>query len=51
MTLEPIANPVWVALGVGELPGPWALAGGGVVLAAVTLRALAAARGNSSRTA
>ncbi len=45
MTLEPILNPVWVALGVGELPGPWALAGGGVVLAAFTLRALAAARG------
>lgn len=38
MTLEPILNPVWVALGVGELPGPWATIGGLVVLGAVTLR-------------
>jgi len=38
MTLEPILNPVWVALGVGELPGLWACLGGGVVLLAVTLR-------------
>ncbi|MCK9239938.1 DMT family transporter [Desulfocurvus sp.] len=45
MTLEPVLNPLWVALGVGELPGPWALAGGAVVLGAVTLRAVAGARG------
>jgi drug/metabolite transporter (DMT)-like permease len=38
MTLEPILNPVWVAFGLGELPGLWACVGGGVVLAAVTLR-------------
>jgi drug/metabolite transporter (DMT)-like permease len=38
MTLEPILNPVWVALGVGELPGFWATVGGLVVLFAVTLR-------------
>lgn len=38
MTLEPILNPVWVALGVGELPGLWACAGGLVVVCAVTLR-------------
>lgn len=40
MTLEPIFNPVWVALGYGEVPGPWALAGGVVVIGAVTLRAI-----------
>ena len=40
MTLEPILNPVWVALGVGELPGPWSLLGGAVVLTAVTLRSV-----------
>jgi len=39
MTLEPILNPVWVALGVGELPGLWAGLGGLVVVAAVSLRA------------
>ncbi len=40
MTLEPIFNPLFVALGYGELPGPWAVAGGIVVIAAATLRAV-----------
>lgn len=43
MTLEPILNPVWVALGYGELPGPWSLVGGAVVLCAVTLRGISGA--------
>lgn len=47
MTLEPILNPVWVALGYGELPGPWSLLGGAVVLVAVTLRGIAGARGDT----
>jgi len=38
--IEPILNPIWVALAVGELPGPWALVGGAIVIAAVTARAL-----------
>ncbi len=38
--IEPILNPVWVLLAVGEVPGSWALAGGAVVLAAVTFRSL-----------
>ncbi len=41
---EPILNPVWVFLARGEQPGPWALAGGGIVLGAVTWRALVALR-------
>ncbi len=36
--LEPVFNPVWVLLGTGERPGPWAIAGGAVVMAAVILR-------------
>ncbi|MCC6167434.1 MAG: EamA family transporter [Caldilineaceae bacterium] len=48
-TLEPILNPLWVFWVIGETPGPWALAGGAVVLGAVTLRALAVARGGRSR--
>ena len=36
--LEPVLNPVWVLLGTGERPGPWALLGGGVVIASVVLR-------------
>ena len=34
--LEPILNPIWVYLVVGEAPGLWALAGGAVVLTSVT---------------
>ncbi len=48
MTLEPILNPVWVALGLGELPGLWACLGGGVVLVAVTLRGVLLARGGTA---
>ncbi len=41
-TLEPILNPIWVFLVVGERPGPAALAGGLIVIGAVTVRALIA---------
>jgi drug/metabolite transporter (DMT)-like permease len=36
--LEPLFNPVWVFLVLGEVPGPRALVGGAVILVAVTLR-------------
>ncbi len=42
--VEPIMNPVWVLLFVGERPGPLALVGGAIVLGAVTLRAIASIR-------
>lgn len=38
--LEPLLNPIWVLLAVGEKPSPLALVGGAVVLGAVTLRAM-----------
>lgn len=38
--LEPVLNPVWVFLAIGEVPGSYALAGGAVVLTAVTVRYL-----------
>ncbi|MFN8492416.1 MAG: DMT family transporter [Caldilineaceae bacterium] len=41
-TLEPILNPIWVFLVVGEAPSAWALVGGAVVIGAVTVRALVA---------
>jgi len=41
---EPILNPIWVLLAVGERPTPLAMAGGAIVLGAVTLRALAGLR-------
>src|SRR5205823_123069 len=39
--LEPVLNPVWVLIGTGERPGPWAIAGGAVVVASVVIRTLA----------
>jgi drug/metabolite transporter (DMT)-like permease len=41
--LEPILNPIWVLLGTGERPGPWAIAGAVIVVAAVVTRTLAPA--------
>ncbi len=38
--LEPILNPVWVLLALGEKPGFWPCIGGGLVLAAVLFRLL-----------
>ncbi len=38
--LEPIANPIWVFLFVGERPSPLSLAGGAVVLSAIAWRTL-----------
>jgi drug/metabolite transporter (DMT)-like permease len=39
VTLEPILNPLWVFLVIGEMPGPMALLGGALVIGAVTARA------------
>lgn len=33
--LEPVLNPLWVMLALGERPGPWAIVGGLLVLGAV----------------
>jgi len=46
-TLEPVFNPVWVFLVIGETPTPLALLGCGVVLLAVTFRAVIASRERS----
>jgi drug/metabolite transporter (DMT)-like permease len=42
--LEPVLNPVWVFLLIGERPGPWAIVGGFIVLLSVTARCLLALR-------
>lgn len=36
--IEPVLNPLWVFLFIGEVPGPWAVIGGIVVLGSVTGR-------------
>jgi drug/metabolite transporter (DMT)-like permease len=39
-TLEPVLNPIWVFIGIGETPGVWTVAGGAVVLGAVLIWSL-----------
>jgi len=36
--IEPVLNPIWVFLAIGETPGRYALIGGSIILASVTLR-------------
>ncbi len=40
LTIEPVLNPVFVFLFIGEVPGRMALVGGGIVLCAVTARSI-----------
>ena len=44
LLIEPVLNPVWAWVFQGERPGAWALAGGGVILGATTVRSLLDAR-------
>ena len=39
-TLDPLLNPIWVWLVIGETPGKWALIGGVIVIVAVTYRSI-----------
>lgn len=50
-TLEPILNPIWVFLVIGEQPTVLTLAGGLIVLTAVTWRSVVATVENNSRLA
>jgi drug/metabolite transporter (DMT)-like permease len=49
--LEPLFNPVWAYLGVGERPSGWAILGGVIVLVSVAGRTLAGARERLGSTA
>ncbi|WP_322796766.1 DMT family transporter [Tepidiforma sp.] len=42
--LEPVLNPVWVLLFLGERPGRWAVLGGAVIIGAVAVRTVLAER-------
>ena len=44
--IEPILNPVWVFLVLGETPSKWALVGGSIIIAAMILRYLLPALNN-----
>jgi drug/metabolite transporter (DMT)-like permease len=43
--IEPVLNPVWVFLVLGEKPSKWALLGGTIIVAAVIVHMLLDARG------
>jgi drug/metabolite transporter (DMT)-like permease len=43
--IEPILNPVWVFLVVGEIPGRWALIGGVIIIGAVVIHTLRRPKG------
>lgn len=49
--IEPVLNPIWTFLFTGEQPGPWALIGGAIILAATVWRTVAAARAVPDATA
>jgi len=38
--IEPIVNPIWIFLIVGEVPGKWAFIGGAIVITAITARSV-----------
>ena len=42
--IEPVLNPIWVFLVLGERPSQWALLGGGIIVAAVVCHMLMDAR-------
>ena len=42
--IEPVLNPIWVLLVFGEKPTPLALAGGMIVITAITVRSLISIR-------
>jgi drug/metabolite transporter (DMT)-like permease len=51
LTLEPILNPIWVFLVIGEKPGPMALLGSLLVIGAVTFRAVVSSRAETNQSA
>lgn len=38
--IEPVLNPIWVFIGVGEQPTYWAIVGGAIILGVVAIRAI-----------
>lgn len=47
--IEPVFNPVWVFLLLGERPSAWAIAGGALILVSVTMASLIGARNAGSK--
>jgi drug/metabolite transporter (DMT)-like permease len=49
--IEPVLNPVWVYLFLGERPSTWAILGGSIIIAAVAAHAVLGARKRKRTTA
>jgi drug/metabolite transporter (DMT)-like permease len=47
--VEPLLNPIWVFLFIGERPSVWAILGGAIILAAVVFHTIKSSREKSSR--
>ncbi len=47
--LEPLMNPIWTYLAVGEVPGPYAVAGGSMILVTLAIRAWRSVRRTAVR--
>jgi len=47
--IEPVLNPVWVFLFIGERPAGWAIIGGAIIITSVIVHMLVTAREKSSR--
>jgi drug/metabolite transporter (DMT)-like permease len=47
--IEPMLNPVWVFLFLGERPSNWAVLGGSIIIAAVLAHTVALARRSKAR--
>jgi drug/metabolite transporter (DMT)-like permease len=48
--VEPVLNPVWVFLFIGERPSGWALVGGAIIIASVIFHMISEARGKRRET-
>ena len=44
LLIEPVLNPIWVWLLLGEIPGSFAIAGGVIILSATMIRTVAETR-------
>jgi drug/metabolite transporter (DMT)-like permease len=49
-TIEPVLNPIWVALAIGECPQFWAISGGVLVVSAATARGVLTAQRGEPQT-
>jgi drug/metabolite transporter (DMT)-like permease len=47
--VEPVLNPVWVLIGYGEVPAVYAIAGGVIIISAITIRTVQMGRTLFSR--